>query len=129
MPAALAHGHVVHQDAARGSLLYAREIPVENGRPLGDTVFSSAAAAYDTLAPDMKKKLAAGAPNHAPAPRNTRPQQLADLVKDMPDVEHPVIRTHPVTGRKAIYVREANASDLRHAGRGKPALIKELGSW
>src|SRR5262249_39173175 len=30
----------------RGSLLYAREIPVEDGRALGDTVFASAAAAY-----------------------------------------------------------------------------------
>jgi alpha-ketoglutarate-dependent taurine dioxygenase len=91
----------------RGSLLYAREIPVENGRALGDTIFSSAAAAYDTLSPEMKKKLTglraihrAGAKKYAPGSR------LADLVKDMPDVEHPVIRTHPVTGRRAIYVRE-----------------------
>jgi taurine dioxygenase len=91
----------------RGSLLYAREIPLANGRALGDTVFSSAAAAYDTLSPEMKKKLTglraihrAGAKKYAPG------SKLADLVKDMPDVEHPVIRTHPVTGRKAIYVRE-----------------------
>src|SRR5262245_21507563 len=35
----------------RGSLLYAREVPVEGGKVLGDTVFSSAAAAYDTLSP------------------------------------------------------------------------------
>src|SRR5712675_3120750 len=41
----------------RGSLLYAREIPIENGHALGDTVFSSAAAAYDTLSAEMKKKL------------------------------------------------------------------------
>jgi len=33
----------------RGSLLYAREIPVSNGRALGDTVFASTAAAYDAL--------------------------------------------------------------------------------
>ena len=91
----------------RGSLLYAREIPIENGRALGDTVFASAAAAYDTLSPEMKKKLIglraihrAGAKKYAPG------SKLAEAVKDMPDVEHPVIRTHPVTGRKAIYVRE-----------------------
>jgi taurine dioxygenase len=41
----------------RGSLLYAREVPFENGRALGDTIFSSAAAAYDALSPEMKKKL------------------------------------------------------------------------
>jgi len=113
----------------RGSLLYAREIPVENGRALGDTVFSSAAAAYDTLPPEMKKKLAglraihrAGAKKYAPG------SKLADLVKDMPDVEHPVIRTHPVTGRKAIYVREGECIGIR----GMPddeslLLIRELG--
>src|ERR1700730_2301241 len=33
----------------RGSLLYAREIPIENGRALGDTGFSTAAAGYDAL--------------------------------------------------------------------------------
>jgi taurine dioxygenase len=113
----------------RGSLLYAREIPVENGRALGDTIFSSAAAAYDTLSPAMKKKLTdlraihrAGAKKYAPG------SKLADLVKDMPDVEHPVIRTHPVTGRKAIYVREGECIGIC----GMPdeeslPLIKQLG--
>jgi taurine dioxygenase len=113
----------------RGSLLYAREIPLANGRALGDTVFSSAAAAYDTLSPEMKKKLTglraihrAGAKKYAPG------SKLADLVKDMPDVEHPVIRTHPVTGRKAIYVREGECVGIC----GMPdeeslPLIKELG--
>jgi alpha-ketoglutarate-dependent taurine dioxygenase len=113
----------------RGSLLYSREIPIENGRALGDTVFSSAAAAYDTLSPEMKTKLTglraihrAGAKKYAPG------SKLADLVKDMPDVEHPVIRTHPVTGRKAIYVREGECVAIG----GMPdeeslPLIKELG--
>src|SRR5215831_8348165 len=114
----------------RGSLLYAREIPVEDGRALGDTVFASAAAAYDTLSSEMKKKLAglraihrAGAKQYAPG------SKLADLVKDMPDVEHPVIRTHPVTGRKAIYVREGECVGIR----GMPdeeslPIIRELGA-
>jgi taurine dioxygenase len=77
----------------------------------------------------MKKKLTglraihrAGAKKYAPG------SKLADLVKDMPDVEHPVIRTHPVTGRKAIYVREGECVGIC----GMPddeslPLIKELG--
>ena len=113
----------------RGSLLYAREIPVEQGHALGDTIFSSAAAAYDTLSSDLKHKLTglraihrAGAKKYAPG------SKLAEAVKDMPDVEHPVIRTHPVTGRKAIYVREGECVGIR----GMPdeeslPLIKELG--
>ena len=91
----------------RGSLLYAREIPVENGRALGDTVFASAAAAFESLPLARRGTLVgqraihrAGAKKYAPG------SKLADAVKGMPDVEHPVIRTHPATGRKAIYVRE-----------------------
>ena len=113
----------------RGSLLYAREIPIENGRALGDTVFASAAAAYDTLSPEMKKKLTglraihrAGAKKYAPG------SKLADAVKDMPDVEHPVIRTHGVTGRKAIYVREGECVGIRGMlDEESLPLIKELG--
>jgi taurine dioxygenase len=113
----------------RGSLLYAREIPIANGRALGDTVFASAAAAYDTLSPEMKRKLTglraihrAGAKKYAPG------SKLADAVKDMPDVEHPVIRTHAVTGRKAIYVREGECVGIRGMQNDESLpLIKELG--
>src|SRR5580693_10239790 len=41
----------------RGSLLYAREIPIENGRALGDTIFASAAAAFESLSPDKHTSL------------------------------------------------------------------------
>src|SRR5215471_8168491 len=39
----------------RGSLLYAREIPLENGRALGDTVFASAAAAFESLPVERRR--------------------------------------------------------------------------
>jgi taurine dioxygenase len=91
----------------RGSLLYALEVPYnEHGKALGETRFVSTAAAYDALPEEMKQRLhglralhRAGAKQYAPG------SQLADVVKDLPDVIHPVIRTHPVTGRRAIYVR------------------------
>src|SRR5215471_5736945 len=41
----------------RGSLLYAREIPIENGRALGDTVFASAAASFESLPKDRQASL------------------------------------------------------------------------
>jgi alpha-ketoglutarate-dependent taurine dioxygenase len=41
----------------RRSLLYALEIPVENGRALGDTVFASAAAAFEPLPVDTQASL------------------------------------------------------------------------
>jgi taurine dioxygenase len=112
----------------RGSLLYAREIPLENGRALGDTVFASAAAAFESLPKERQAALIglraihrAGAKTYAPG------STLADAVKDMPDVEHPVIRTHPVTGRKAIYVREGECVGIRGmADADSLPLIKEL---
>ena len=91
----------------RGSLLYAVEVPTNaQGEVLGETWFVSTAAAYEALPPAMQQRLQglraihrAGAKQYAPG------STLAAAVRDLPDVIHPVIRTHPVTGRKAIYVR------------------------
>ena len=112
----------------RGSLLYAREIPVDNGRALGDTVFASAAAAFESLPQERRRALIglravhrAGAKKYAPG------SKLADAVKGMPDVEHPVIRTHPATGRKAIYVRDGECVGIvGMADAESLPLIKEL---
>jgi taurine dioxygenase len=91
----------------RGSLLYAREIPMENGRALGDTVFASAAAAFESLPKrEQASLLGLRAIHRGSAKRYAPGSKLGDMVKDIPDVEHPVIRTHPATGRKAIYVCE-----------------------
>jgi taurine dioxygenase len=91
----------------RGSLLYAREIPIENGRALGDTVFASAAAAFESLPKHEQVSLLGLRAIHRGSAKKYAPgSKLADMVKDIPDVEHPVIRTHPATGRKAIYVCE-----------------------
>jgi taurine dioxygenase len=91
----------------RGSLLYALEVPTnDRGEALGDTLFVSTAAAAEALPAAKQRSLLglravhrAGAKQYAPG------SQLANAVKDLPDVIHPVIRTHPVTGRRAIYVR------------------------
>lgn len=102
--------HAVPQGYA---MLHAIEVPRdENGKPLGDTIFVSTAHAYDTL-PDSvrqriagmkavhsyqnpyKKKLSAGRDNMI---------RLAEHHK--PPISHPVVRTHPVTGRKCLYVNQ-----------------------
>jgi taurine dioxygenase len=112
----------------RGSLLYAREIPIANGRALGDTIFASAAAAFESLSPDKQASLLGLRAIHRGSAKKYAPgSRLGDLIKDIPDVEHPVIRTHPITGRKAIYVREGECVGIG----GMPdeqslPLIKEL---
>jgi taurine dioxygenase len=91
----------------RGSLLYAVEVPVNaQGDTLGDTLFVSTAAAYDALPAARQQRLhglraihRAGAKQYVPG------SDLATAVHHLPDIVHPVVRTHFVTGRKALYVR------------------------
>jgi taurine dioxygenase len=101
---------------ARASLLYALEVPQRDGVSLGDTKFASAWAAYDDLPADIKKRLAGlravnsynAMFNRKAAEFGVRPSLSDEEQKNKypQDAVHPVIRTHPITGRKCIYVCE-----------------------
>lgn len=111
-----------------GSLLHALEVPHDDeGRPLGDTLFASVAAAYDALPEDLKRR-AAGLKalnslehtfdrnrkdtdirteqSQPEAERVERTRVTAEQ-KKAAEAVHPVIRTHPVTGRKCLYVNDS----------------------
>lgn len=99
---------------SRGSIMYAVEVPHRDGKPLGDTLFASTAAAYDALPESMKKTLAGLKAVHRFWDRYIRERKAAgsDVViseerrAGTPDVVQPVVRTHPHTGRKCLYVNE-----------------------
>ena len=99
---------------SRGSIMYAVEVPLRDGKPLGDTLFASTAAAYDALPESMKKTLAGLKAVHRFWDRYIRERKAAgsDVViseerrAGTPDVVQPVVRTHPYTGRKCLYVNE-----------------------
>ena len=101
-------------EPSRCSLLYSVEIPFENGVALGDTLFVNTCAAYDALSDDMKTKLAGLKARHSYTARYERMKQKGgarvdlddDQKKAVPEVVHPVVRTHPFTGRKSLYVNE-----------------------
>lgn len=103
------------KEPSAGSALYALEVPHDDkGEPLGDTLFASTAAAYDALPEDMKKKLAGlkaihhmtkGYDNDKDAP-TTRVTYTKEQKNKVSDIAHPIIRTHPVTGRKCIYINK-----------------------
>ena len=94
-----------------GSILKAVVLPAVGG----DTCFASMVAAYDELSPtfrhlvddlraihdismSMQRAIDAG---HSTA-------SLREMQEKWPPVEHPVVRTHPITGRKALYVNSAH---------------------
>lgn len=99
---------------SRGSLFYAREVPHdENGRPLGDTVFASMTAAYAALPEHTRRalegRLAVNSYLHGYyRERNSGPRKVLteEQKRQTPDVEHPVVRTHPYTGKKCLFACE-----------------------
>jgi taurine dioxygenase len=89
-----------------GSMLYAIELPPEGGG--GDTSFNNQYLAYDELPDDLKKAIEGKLQRHDSS-RNSagvlRPG--AKLPKTLDEVEgpaHPLVRIHPVTGKRALYL-------------------------
>jgi taurine dioxygenase len=99
---------------SRCSLLHALEVPVENGEAKGDTLFASAVAAYETLPEAMKRRLEPLRAIHRYGDRyermksegGVRVELSEEQRRQVPAVTHPVVRTHPKTGRKSLYVNE-----------------------
>ena len=106
-------GGIWHTDTAyletppMATMLIAREVPPYGG----DTLFANGYLAYETLSDGMKKMLdGLVAVNHSAKADVTRTRE--DRIRDGGKTEakkefvseHPVVRTHPETGRKALYV-------------------------
>lgn len=90
-----------------GSILRARILP-ETG---GDTLWMSLGAAFDALDPDLQARLDGLQAEHSfeqgfresldePGGR----ERLADALAENPPVAHPVVRRHPVSGRRLLFV-------------------------
>jgi taurine dioxygenase len=86
-----------------GSILYLHTVPNVGG----DTLFASQYAAYEALSPRMKAYLEGLTATHSGEATYRRINRLSGRSNDgrvFPEVSHPVVRTHPVTKRKALYV-------------------------
>jgi taurine dioxygenase len=95
------HTDQCHQERpAMASMLYALEVPSTGG----NTLFANGYMAYETLPDGIKRRIegrkALNAYDYdaAAMKRGTR------LAEGVPSYVHPVVRTHPATGRKALYV-------------------------
>ena len=98
-----------------GSLLYALEVP-PNG---GDTLFANMYLAYESLSKGMQAMLSdlrgVNSSEH-PTAKETRKDRIRDNPKYSRAIatsaSHPLIRTHPETGRKALYCSDAHTSHI-----------------
>ena len=98
-----------------GSMLYAQELPPFGG----DTLFANQYQAYDELSDAFKQLLAGlkGISSSAKADvSKTREDRLKTDAKDAKpsaiESHHPIVRTHPETGRKALYVNVAHTAGI-----------------
>ena len=90
-----------------GSILRSKIIPDRGG----DTLWASATTAYDALSVSMQQFLDGLVAAHdfrhgfkESLAEEGGPERLAQAIKDNPPVEHPVIQTHPESGKKVIFV-------------------------
>jgi taurine dioxygenase len=100
--------HSYDQAPAMGSLLYAREVPPSGG----DTLFASMASVYESLSDGLKKTLASLKAVHSSRHIFGAQGRSADMEGGRignseaatQDAIHPLVVTHPLSGRKGLYV-------------------------
>ncbi|MFL6673495.1 MAG: TauD/TfdA dioxygenase family protein [Massilia sp.] len=109
-------GHFWHSDLSYkevpslGSMLHAQELPEEGG----DTLFANQHTAWETLPPYLKRAVEGAQAEHSYLckyaelrERNPwRPALTQAQIDEVKPVVHPVVRTHPETGRRALFVSE-----------------------
>jgi len=109
-------GHFWHSDLSYkekpslGSMLHAQELPIEGG----DTLFANQHAAWERLPEHLKRAVAGLEAEHSYLNRYAdlqkrnpwRPNLTRAQIDEVRPVVHPVVRTHPETGRKALFVSE-----------------------
>ena len=98
-----------------GSILRAIELP-EAG---GDTLFANMEAAYDGLSPKMQEWICSLTAVHDIARVFAKRLKVTaeELHEKFPPQRHPVVRTHPETGRRSIYVNTGFTSHIEDLSR------------
>ncbi len=95
------HTDQCHQERpAMASMLYALEVPSAGG----NTLFANGYKAYETLPDAIKRRIAGRKALNAYDYETASMKRGTRLAEGVPSYVHPVVRTHPATGRKALYV-------------------------
>lgn len=109
------------RDIALATILHARAVPVRDGRVLGDTQFRDMRRAYDDLPEDVKTRIEGRAAIHdfekfwemMRAKPGTARQPLSEKQRAYrPPVPQPIVRIHPLSGRKVLYCNPGYATRI-----------------
>ena len=96
----------------RGTILYAIETPELYGLPLGDTEFASAAAAWDALPESLRRRIEGRRAVFDFTARKRSFPPTREEIERNPPVRHPIVRTHPKTERKCLYVMRDDCTGI-----------------
>lgn len=124
-----ANGEAWHSDVScdpeppSASILHIKEIPGDGG---GDTLFASTYAAYDALSQPMKDFLNNKKAVHDGEHRYRQRHGLSAAEKNYPRAEHPIVRTHPETGRKGLFVNRNFTTGIVGMNRNESDAILEM---
>ncbi len=100
------HSDGAHREVPyRATTLFAIKIPSRGG----DTLFASLAAAYEALPVELQEKLSGAQANHV---FNYNKTTRAEMRDDAPVVVHPLVRVHPDTGRRSLYLSRLMTRDI-----------------
>lgn len=105
-----------------GSLLYMHEVP-ELG---GDTMFADMYQAYETLSEPMKRFLSTLTAVHDGEQIYRGRYGYDDSKKTYPKAEHPVVRTHPVTGKPLLFVNTNFTAYIKGLKRSESEALLQM---
>ena len=104
-----------------GSILHMTEVPPDGG---GATLFASMYRAYETLSEPIKRMLSGLTATHDGKHVYERPGYRED--RQYPRSEHPIVRTHPVTGRQALFVNRGFTTRIVGLARSESDAILQM---
>lgn len=92
----------------------------------GDTIWVNMAAAYENLSPEMKSRIARLRAVHDAMPtfgQALTEERYDEMRKKYPPMSHPVVRTHPESGEKILFVNEGFTTHLANYAKEQPYRI------
>jgi taurine dioxygenase len=121
-------GEVWHSDVScdaeppMGSILHLKEVPAFGG----DTLFANMYAAYDALSESMRRFLCGLSAIHDGTRNYQGRTPSPERGNVFPHAEHPVIRTHPATGRNALFVNRMFTTRIVQLSERESQVVLEM---